>query len=434
VSVGGESAAVLRLAADADEALAAALLQAITAFAEAHFSLTDLSRSLATAWKESNFLHDLTQTLNDIVDVRAAATVIVRQLARVQRQAQVALVLLSPDGPELVACHPEGALAPGAWQDVLAAAGQREPLLRAEPSGGRVALPLVDAERPIGVLVLQGTDALMHAANMKFLQSVGAQIALALRLRYEIQHRIEAAELRRDLALGAEIQRSLLPQAAPRFAGIQLAAECRPAQMVGGDGFDYNEHAGGLDVAIADVSGHGVAAGLLMSSFLGMVRSLDLASLTPAELAEKANRRICREVGLSGQFISAVYARIAPGGRRLRYAMLGHPAPLLWRGESLVPLQAVVGMPAGLAEEARYGEAELALEPGDVLLFYTDGLVEACAPDGEAFGLERLQAAMASAGREPEAVLAAVYGACRAFQGGQPPRDDQTAIALHVIP
>jgi sigma-B regulation protein RsbU (phosphoserine phosphatase) len=410
-----------------------ALVQAVQTFAQSRHALNDFSRALATAWKESNFLHDLTQLLHDIVDVQAAAAVIVRQLARVQRHAQVALFLRDAGVLRQVACHPERPLAEGAWADVHAAVAHPEPVVRADAEGCRVALPLSDGEQPIGVLLLQGNEALLHAANVKFLTSVGSQIALALRLRYEVQHRIEAAAIQRDLALGAEIQRSLLPQAAPRFPGVRLGGECRSAQLVGGDGFDYNAHAGGLDVAIADVSGHGIAAGLLMSSFLGMIRSLDLARHTPAELAELANRRICREVGLSGQFITACYARLAPGGRRLTYAALGHPTPLLWRGDTITPLAPVVGLPAGLLEGARFGEAELALEPGDVVLFYTDGLVEACAPGGEPFGVERLASAMAAGPRDPQAILKAVFDACQAFQGGQPPRDDQTAIALHVL-
>lgn len=432
VAVGAVPVAVLGVEAEAAEPLVGALLGALRAFAEVRFSLTDLSRSLATAWKESNFLHDLSHTLHDVVDVGAAAAEIVRQLARVQRQAEVALCLADPAGPSMVAAHPAGPLPEGVWRDLQTAMARGEPLLRAEQGAGRVVLPLLDEGQPVGVLVLSGHGGLLHAANVKFLQNVGAQVGLALRLRFEVQHRIEAAELRRDMALGAEIQRSLLPQGAPHFAGVRLAGACRPAQMVGGDGFDYNVHAQGLDVAIADVSGHGVGAGLLMSSFFGMTRSLDLARLAPAELAELVNRRICREVGLSGHFVTAVYARLAPGARRMRYAMLGHPAPLLWRGEAITPLEPVAGLPAGMAEEARYGEAEVALAPGDVVLFYTDGLIEARSPEGEAFGTERLIAAMAAAAREPDAVLASVYDACRAFQGGLPPRDDQTAIALSI--
>jgi sigma-B regulation protein RsbU (phosphoserine phosphatase) len=213
---------------------------------------------------------------------------------------------------------------------------------------------------------------------------------------------------------------------------VALAGSGRPAQLVGGDGLDYHVHASGLELVVADVSGHGLAAGLLMSSYLGMMRTLELAPRTPAELAAIANRRICREVGLSGQYITACHARLSPDRRTLTYAAMGHPAPLLWRGDVVMPMPAAPGLPAGMADDGRYGEVSVALAPGDVVVFYTDGLVEARSREGAMFGLEGLSAAVAGAPRQAQAVLETLFAACAAFAGAESPLDDQTAIVLHI--
>jgi serine phosphatase RsbU (regulator of sigma subunit) len=426
VVVHGKAIAHLTVGPGHGEAFGGALAEALAAFGEARYSLNDFSHSLATAWKESNFLADLSRLLQDVVDVEAAAQVAVRQLARVQRADHVALYTDGRGTWRRVASFPEAADEPEA------PAPTDEPVAAVEGDSCRIRVPLREGADTLGMLTLQGPASLAHASNMQFLGNVAAQITQALRLRLRIQDRLEAAQLRRELELGAELQRSLLPQSPPVFAGACVAAACHSAQMVGGDGYDYAAHSAGLDLVLADVSGHGVAAGLLMSSFLGMVRTLDRARTPPAELARLANRRIVQEVGLSGQYVTAVCARVAPGARRLTYATMGHPVPLLCRGGRVAPLPVAPGLPAGLDEDGRYREAEVPLEPGDVVVFYTDGLVEARSPDGSTLGVEGLARAVAGAPVTAAAVLRAVFEAADAFAGGRAPHDDQTAIVLHI--
>lgn len=426
VVVNGTPIAQLTVGPGQGEAFGGALAEALAAFGEARYSLNDFSHSLATAWKESNFLADLSRLLQDVVDVEAAAQVAVRQLARVQKADHVALFTDGRGTWRRVASFPESAGAPEALEPT------EEPVAIADGERCRIRVPLREGAETLGMLTLRGPASLAHAGNMQFLGNVAAQITQALRLRLRMQDRLEAAQLRRELELGAELQRSLLPQSPPAFEGARVAAACRSAQMVGGDGYDYATHHAGLDLVLADVSGHGVAAGLLMSSFLGMVRTLDRAQTPPAELARLANRRIVHEVGLSGQYVTAVCARLAPGARRLTYATMGHPAPLLCRGGRVAPLPATAGLPAGLDEDGRYGEAEARLEPGDVVVFYTDGLVEARSPDGAALGVEGLARVVEGAGPSAADVLEALFEAADAFAGGRPPHDDQTAIVLHI--
>lgn len=432
VLVRGRAIAELVVPEGTRDEVVEAVSAALGNVAESREAITDFSRSLATAWKESNFLYDLAQMLRDVVDVDAAAAIIVGQLARVQRAEQVALALRQDGGWTAVASTPEVLADPAGWAEALAATGLHEPAV--EVTGDRCVLhvPLLEGEAVLGVLTLKGPTTIAHAANMQFLANVVSQIAQAIRLRFLIQARIDAAQLRRELELGAELQRNLLPQAPPAYPGVALAGNCQPAQMVGGDGLDYHVHAAGLDLVVADVSGHGLAAGLLMSSYLGMLRTLELAPRSPAELAAIVNRRICREVGLSGQYVTACHARLSPDRRRLTYAAMGHPAPLLWRGGVVAPLPAAAGLPAGLDEEGRFGEVTVDVSPGDVVVFYTDGLVEARSPEGAMFGREGLMAAIADGPREAPALIAHLFAACEAFAGHQSPLDDQTAIVLHI--
>lgn len=433
IVVRGELAGWLVVPRPHSPLLVEGLRRALTASAESRYALNDFSRSLATAWKESNFQFELSQLLQDTMEVDAAAQAVVQQLARVQRASAVSLFLLGEDGWRDAARTPGAPACPDVWSTVSAVLQQTEPLALCQGETWRVFVPLAGADGPVGVLVLDGDELLVHAANMRFLGSVGAQIAQTLRLRSLVHQQIEATELRRDLALGAEIQRGLLPQSPPCFPGVALAAVCRPARLVGGDGYDHEVHDHGLDLVVADVSGHGVAAGLLMSSFLSMLRTLQLGRVAPAEAATLANRHICREVGMSGQYVTALYARLEAGARRLTYAGMGHPTPLLLRDGQVQALPAGQGLPAGMAPEAVYTEVGVAVCPGDVLVFYTDGLVEARSPEGKAFGVAGVADVLKRMGmRAPEAILQALLAACDAFTGGQPLSDDQTLIVLTV--
>jgi serine phosphatase RsbU (regulator of sigma subunit) len=435
VHVQGVPVATLLVPPNAPAPALGAMLGALRAHAASRSAIQDFSRSLAAAWKESNFLHEVQLLLTAVVEVEEAARVVVGQLARVQRAGRVALALVRDGRWRLVAAWPEASSEVADWAALLTPTGVTEPQVHLGPDTCVVGVPLTDGEQTLGCLMLQGPPSIAHAGNVRFLSGVGTQIAQAMRLRLLIQQQIEAAEMRRELLLGAEIQRSMLPQSAPLVPGLAIAGVCRPAHGVGGDGFDYHLHPGALDVVIADVTGHGVAAGLLMSSFIGMLRAMDLVASGPAEIAAEANRRVSRHVGLSGHFVAASYARFDRPSRRLTYALLGHLPPLLRRDGQVQALPAAGGMPAGLLDDAAYSEASVTLLPGDTVLFYTDGLIEAPDPAGRLFGLDGLTAAFAAAdSASPDALLQALIAACRTHEAGRPPRDDQTAVVLMVAP
>ncbi|MFN3432036.1 MAG: hypothetical protein ACK46X_19060, partial [Candidatus Sericytochromatia bacterium] len=211
VRIQGVPVATLLVATDAPAPAVGALLGALTAYADSRHAIQDFSRSLAAAWKESNFLHEVQLLLTAIVDVEEAARVVVGQLARVQRADKVALALTRAGGWRLVSAWPGASGELADWAALLTPAGVTAPQVHLGADTCVVGVPLMDGEQTMGCLMLKGPPSLAHAGNVRFLSGVGTQIAQAVRLRLLVQQQIEAAEMRRELLLGAEIQRSMLP-------------------------------------------------------------------------------------------------------------------------------------------------------------------------------------------------------------------------------
>jgi len=205
----------------------------------------------------------------------------------------------------------------------------------------------------------------------------------------------------RQLSIGAEIQAQLLPDSCPIIEGIQLAARCRPAFQVGGDYYDFmptrpelvgkSREKGRWALVIGDVMGKGVPAGLLMTMLRGMLRAEVLSGLPPDRILHDLNQLAQVDLEHSHRFVTLFYSDFDPRTRRLRYANAAHNPPLLWRSEqrSISRLDAP-GLLIGLQFDANYGCGSIILEPGDVLLYYTDGVTEAPGMTGDRFDEPRL--------------------------------------------
>ncbi len=205
----------------------------------------------------------------------------------------------------------------------------------------------------------------------------------------------------RQLSTGAEIQAQLLPDHCPVIEGIQLAARCRPAFEVGGDYYDFiptrpdlmgkSREKGRWALVIGDVMGKGVPAGLLMTMLRGMLRAEVLSGLPPDRILHDLNQLAQVDLAHSHRFITLFYSDYDPRTRRLRYANAAHNPPLLWSSEKRkVSRLDAPGLLIGLQSEADYGCGSVLLEPGDVLLYYTDGVTEAPGLAGDRFNEERL--------------------------------------------
>ena len=269
---------------------------------------------------------------------------------------------------------------------------------------------------------------------------VAAGVAVALGTYDRMRRQIEASyqvlrerdALERELSVAREVQRELLPREAPAIAGLELAGVCRPAIAVGGDYYDYLQDGDGrLGLIIADVSGKGVPAALLMASLQASMRSGFPTAGSSARLAAGLNDALFRSSS-AARYATAFLSAFDPGIRRLSYCNAGHlPAILVRKDETIRCHEG--GMPIGLFEGAAYETATRTLAPGDLLALFTDGVTEAPAPDGEEFGAERLADLLrAHRARPLDAVIETVLDALLRWSGPVDAHDDVTLVLARV--
>jgi sigma-B regulation protein RsbU (phosphoserine phosphatase) len=245
------------------------------------------------------------------------------------------------------------------------------------------------------------------------------------------------AALDAELQVVGEIQRSLLPAALPSIPGFELAAYYQTSARAGGDYYDFFPLAGGgWGLFIADVSGHGTPAAVLMAITHAIAHAKPGTHAPPSVLLQYLNDRLTRSYTRGGTFVTAFYAVLDPAARTLTYARAGHNPPRLVRGDRVLSLDETGALPLGIMSGQTYDQSTLTLEAGDLLLLYTDGITEAMSPlkAGESrqlFGTERLDKVLLEcAARSPEECLGRIRAELAAFSETVPPKDDQTLIAI----
>jgi len=247
------------------------------------------------------------------------------------------------------------------------------------------------------------------------------------------------AKIDADVQQLADLQRSLLPDPLPHIAGLELGISYVPSGFAGGDWYDLfplDEENGDLGhwcIFIGDVSGHGLAAAVVMAMTQAILHAHPLSATGPADLLSHANQHLCRTKLLG--FVTAFLGIYEPATRRMVYASAGHPAPLIRRADKKVgQLDAALTYPLGIDPANHFEEATIQLQPGDSLLLYTDGITEAWSPDRQMFGLERLKQELASCDCHPVKLIARLRAAVTEHQKGQSPVDDQTLVGVVISP
>jgi serine phosphatase RsbU (regulator of sigma subunit) len=288
-----------------------------------------------------------------------------------------------------------------------------------------LAQPLFTLARPATVLTIVLVNAMLAVVVGITLHTYDS-----MRRQIEEQYRMlrEKEALERELAIARDVQRELLPSAIPEVRGLQLAAVCTPAVGVGGDLYDFlpvSEDLFGL--VIADVSGKGIPAALVMAGIQASVRSLALPGLPPGELNRRLNEMLVRSTS-DARYATMFFALYDHRERLLTYSNAGHHPPLLLSEQGLSRL-AADGLPIGILGGTRYGEGARRLKAGDLLALYTDGVVEAPDPQGNEFGEARLIGVLERHRDENlDDLLQRVVDDVERWRGSAPPHDDITLV------
>ena len=300
-----------------------------------------------------------------------------------------------------------------------------------------IVVPLLMQDRLIGVLDLESTQP--HAFTLeheRMLSTLGSYVAVALEnARLYEEARESERRLRNDLDTAKEIQRQLLPTGAREVPGLDLAAAYVPARELGGDFYDFLPYGQGrLGFALGDVSGKGTAAALYGSLAIGTLREVVVDhACEPACMLALLNRRL-HGARLDSRFIAMLFAIYDASTRRLTLSNAGAPYPLLVRDGHVVSIR-LEGVPLGLLPDTQYDESVIDLQPADIVLFASDGIVESENPAEEEFGLHRLSALLS--GISPEhsarAIAERILSETDDHAGvGACPHDDRTLVVLRV--
>ena len=301
--------------------------------------------------------------------------------------------------------------------------------------------PIRFRETGLGVLaVANSADGVAFTeADFSLAQSLAEQAAMAIHNLDLMAVRLEKKQLDVDIALASSIQGMLLPRSLPVLPGFGCAAHYQAAQKVGGDLYDVIELGPQrVGVAVADVSGKGIPASLLMAICQSNLRHLARQFESPAQVLAELNMVMSEEMR-QDMFVTIIYAIIDMGAQTLTLARAGHELPLLVvsepSGEARVEFPGSDGMALGMVPteffESALADLRLPFRPGDVLVLFTDGMTETLSTDGSEFGKNRLaEVVLALRQESPEVINGGILNALLGHTGGQVPADDITILTV----
>jgi phosphoserine phosphatase RsbU/P len=295
-------------------------------------------------------------------------------------------------------------------------------------------VPLIYKDKVIGVLDLEHTRrGFFTDDHRRTMTTLAAQVAIAIenaRLYEEIGR--QERKLERDLALARELQMRLLPQSLPHLAHLDVAAKFSPARAIGGDLYDFIPYSlSRLGIVIGDVSGKGAPAAIYAALVSGILRSHAPIEPGPAEMLSAVNLSLA-ERRIEAQFVSLIYAVWDDEHRTLLVANSGLPRPVMVRDGKISVIEAT-GLPLGLFDDANYDEFRFKMKPGDMFVFFSDGILDARNWKGELFGRGRVEKIIAEcAGQSADCAVESLFRAAAEHSAGVETFDDQTVLAIRV--
>jgi sigma-B regulation protein RsbU (phosphoserine phosphatase) len=301
-----------------------------------------------------------------------------------------------------------------------------------------VAIPTYDEGVALNMVVL--TWERPHAfdagrlAEALWLTNVTGRATLNLVLSERLREAYRAVD--HELEMVAKIQRSLLPGQLPQIEGLELAVDYVTSRRAGGDYYDFLPLPDGrIGLLIADASGHGTPAAVIMAIVHSLVHARSTSPWSPAEMFEYLNRRLAeRYTNNLDAFVTAFLGVYDPRDRTLTYVNAGHPPPRLWRAADAAvrPLSAAHGLPLGITAQETFPEATEELQAGDCLALYTDGIIEAQNTAGELLGTRRLDDAICARQENAAAIATSVRETVERYVADEPVLDDQTLLVVRV--
>ena len=400
--------------------------------------LLDITRTLSAPFDLEEVIEAIFKSLRQVIDYDAAAIYLVNRGTQI-------LELVSdagyPDGSEEAFKLNVGQGVVG-WvaktcEPVIVADVRSDPRYVAArlETRSEIATPMVIEGRTIGVFNLESDmlDA-YHVGLLELLTAFASQAAVAVERARTAHDRVEQRRLEKELAVARDIQRSFLPASAPKIPGFELAGTSLTHDEVGGDYYDFipvSETRLGL--AIADVSGKGIPAALLMAGFRMSLLAEIRNEFAIRAVIRKANQ-LMHESTERDRFVTAFYGVLDWKNGMLIFSNAGHNPPMLLRVDGSMEPLTEGGVALGVLPDARYEERPIAIGVGDVLVLYTDGVSEAENADKDQFGEARLEALIrAHAHEHAEVILKRIVDAVLEWAGERGPTDDLTLLVVRRV-
>jgi phosphoserine phosphatase RsbU/P len=295
-------------------------------------------------------------------------------------------------------------------------------------------VPLTSKGKVVGVVDLESTQVNYFTEyHQRFLMTLASRIASAL-VNAELFERVADNERRisREMKIAREIQRQLMPDEVPSIPPLQMAVLFKPVAQLGGDLYDWIEFDDGrLAIVLGDVAGKGAPAALYGALSSGVIRTRAGRKYPPGQMLELVNKTLFQRP-VEGQYVAVTYSIYDPKTKTVTLANSGLPYPLLVRGEKPTYLD-IAGVPLGLFPDTKYQETGLQLQPGDILVFYSDGVIEMRNEAGEEFGLKRLaETVRLQHEKSPDEIVRSISAALAEFIGRVRPHDDRTMIVVKM--
>lgn len=432
----------------------AALRESLAMFLTQAYEKRAIARETLDRYREINLLYHIGETIGACLDPVEIPQLVLKDTQDVI-PASIRMVLLpgevEKDAWEIRAC----AGIPGtveallhASQELISQVSDRgRPDIQVFPPEGATSLsmalcaPLKAREQVLGLILLgrQEGQPLFTASDEKLLMALASQAGIALEKAWLHLQEIQRQRLEEELAIGQRIQLSLLPATTPVHSGWEFAAVYQAARQVGGDFYDFidlpkdaqDAEVCRLGMVIADVTGKGVPAALMMAFTRAIIRTTSLSEPSPAAVLERLNQMLVQD-NRSQLFLTAFYIALDLHSGRLTFANGGHDQPL-WIQASTGECQELKARSflLGAFENISLEERQLVIASGDLLVFYTDGVTEARSANNEFFGEERLQAiVLENRAASPDQIAQAILQSLHGFVGDAAQSDDITLVII----